>query len=192
VTGFWKLCAAMVVTMGAAVAGGCATVGSKEAGIENFDKVSATVYRGAQPTREGFKTLAGYEVKTVINLRSEDDSAERAMAKEAGMKYVSLPMDADTVTAADAEKFLALLATVPAPVFVHCHAGRDRTGMAVAAYRVQVEHWTREAAVREMKAHGHYWMLYPKVGAAVAAVARAVETEGKVLAVAGKGTGAAN
>ena len=150
-TGFWKFCAVMVVL----AAGGCATVGSKEAGIENFDKVCPTLYRGAQPSEEGYQTLASYNVKTVINLRDTDeyDPREAAAVKKAGMKYVSLPMDADTATLADAEKFLALLATVPTPVFVHCHAGRDRTGLVVAAYRLKVEHWSQQAALAHAISH---------------------------------------
>lgn len=40
------------------------------------------------------------------------------------------------------------------PVFVHCHYGADRTGMMTAIYRVVVQNWTKEMAIREMTVGG--------------------------------------
>ena len=88
---------------------GCATVGHHEAGIENFDRVSGTLFRGGQPTEEGIRTLAQYHVKTIINLRDSNDDHEAQWVRDAGMTYIHLPLDAQTVTAADADKFLTLL-----------------------------------------------------------------------------------
>ena len=36
------------------------------------------------------------------------------------------------------------------PVFVHCSHGADRTGAMTAAYRVVVQGWDKEEAIREM------------------------------------------
>ena len=38
-----------------------------------------------------------------------------------------------------------------APVFAHCQHGADRTGTMVATYRIVVQGWTREEAIREMR-----------------------------------------
>ncbi|HUV86117.1 MAG TPA: hypothetical protein VMX79_03305, partial [bacterium] len=46
------------------------------------------------------------------------------------------------------------------PVFVHCHAGVDRTGFVVAAYRVKVEGWTPEKAYEEMARLGFHSFLF--------------------------------
>jgi protein tyrosine/serine phosphatase len=48
-------------------------------------------------------------------------------------------------------RFLAVVGD-PArqPVFVHCLRGSDRTGMAVAVYRMSAEGWSREEAIDEM------------------------------------------
>ena len=146
----------------------CGTVGQHRAGIDNFDQVSSTLYRGAQPSEEGIRTLASYHVGTVINLRGGDDSREAKMVRDAGMTYLHLPLEAETVTVADAEKILALIADAPKPVFVHCHVGRDRTGLAVAAYRIRYQGWTLQAAVADMYKHGHFWLFYPKVRGALA------------------------
>ena len=155
----------------ALVLAGCATVGQQQAGIDNFDQVSPTLYRGAQPTEEGFRTLASLGVKTVINLRDADDTREARTVHDAGMAYVRLPWNAQTVTEADAEHFLAVLEGAEKPVFVHCLEGRDRTGMAVAAYRVRVRGWSLEAALNDLYAHGHFWVLYPKVRGAITELA---------------------
>src|SRR3954453_13044675 len=63
------------------------------AGVGNFHQVSEHVYRGAQPTDEGFKNLAKLGVKTVIDLRLPDEhsiSAEENAVKSAGMRYVNI------------------------------------------------------------------------------------------------------
>jgi rhodanese/phosphatase family protein len=52
---------------------------------------------------------------------------------------------------------LIALVTDPArqPVFIHCRNGSDRTGTAIAVYRVAVEGWSREEAIDEMVQGGY-------------------------------------
>ncbi len=47
------------------------------------------------------------------------------------------------------------------PVYVHCDHGVDRTGMVLAAYRIQVDGWTFERAYEEMRSHGFHeeWLV---------------------------------
>ena len=65
------------------------------AGVGNFHKINEHVYRGAQPTDEGFRNLANVGVKTIIDLRlpgeHATDAEERAV-KAAGMRYINIPM----------------------------------------------------------------------------------------------------
>ena len=40
------------------------------------------------------------------------------------------------------------------PVLIHCRAGLHRTGCMAAVYRMEYEHFSRDAALRELKFHG--------------------------------------
>lgn len=95
-------------------------------GTSNLYQVSDTLYRSAQPTAEGFRSLKDLGITTVVNLRS----------------YHS---DRDEIGTTG-------LATDPrrTPVLVHCQRRSDRTGAMVAAYRIAVQGWSKEAAVQEM------------------------------------------
>src|SRR5215472_9695961 len=67
---------------------------SSARGLPNFHQVDDHVYRGAQPTPEGFKNLAQMGVKTIVDLRGSEHSMadEKRIVESAGMKYVSIPM----------------------------------------------------------------------------------------------------
>jgi protein tyrosine/serine phosphatase len=123
-------------------------------GIDNFGRISATYYRGAQPEGRDYADLAALGVKTVINLTSFDALAEEpGMVEAAGMRYVAMPMTTRvTPTAEQLETFLDIVNDpVNQPVFVHCVGGKHRTGVMTAVYRMTQDAWTSEQAFREMK-----------------------------------------
>ena len=89
-----------------------AFAGSTVPGINNFHQVDEHVYRGAQPTAEGFKYLAKIGVATVIDLREADDRsrAEERAVTAAGMEYVNVPMTGLTPPSeAEINKILGIL-----------------------------------------------------------------------------------
>src|SRR4051794_31889084 len=64
-------------------------------GVPNFQKVNSAVYRGGQPTSEGFKNLAERGVKTVIDLRlvgEHSQTDEKRWVESSGMRYISVPL----------------------------------------------------------------------------------------------------
>jgi len=142
---------------------GCSTVGSRIAGVGNFATVEPGIYRGAQPTAAGVDELARRGVKTVIDLRDDAIPQEKSLVQHAGMTYVNIPTNAANVTPHKIDQFLAQITTAPRPVFVHCRAGRDRTGLEIAMYRIVVEKWPKDKAIRELYAHGYNWALYPAI-----------------------------
>jgi tyrosine-protein phosphatase SIW14 len=135
-------------------------------GIGNFYQVDEHVYRGAQPTPEGFKYLAKLGVKTVLDLReSGGRSAEEAQLVTAlGMHYVNIPMTGLTApTDAETKRILALLEDANSGgVFVHCMRGADRTGAVIAAYRIDYHHWDSPRALKEAMSCGMSFFQLPR------------------------------
>jgi tyrosine-protein phosphatase SIW14 len=135
-----------------------ALAASQPDGVPNFQKVDDHVYRGAQPTSEGFKNLATLGIKTIVDLREPGDRsrAEEKIVRAAGMQYVSVPMyGMETPSNEKVVKVLALLEdTGTAPVFVHCKRGADRTGAVIACYRMEHDRWKNDQALTEAKSLG--------------------------------------
>ena len=152
------------------------------AGVPNFHQVNDHVYRGAQPTDQGFQSLAKLGVKTIVDLREAGDrsTSERSLAEADGMRYVTIPFQGMSAPSpANVAKVLALFDDASAgPVFVHCRRGADRTGTVVACYRIAHDGWDNRKALQEAKGFGmswtevamhHYVMRYqPQVNTAAA------------------------
>jgi len=127
----------------------------KAKGIPNFGQVSSTLYRGAQPTSEGFETLKGTGIDIVVDLRGGNSKSEKAAITKLGMQYVSIPSHCPFPSDKPWAEFLKMIEDNPGKkVFVHCRLGDDRTGMAVASYRMAEEGWSAKEAMKEMKTFG--------------------------------------
>ncbi len=122
-------------------------------GVPNLHKVSDDLYRSGQPTAEGMKNLHIMGIKTVVNLRAFH--SDRDEIGDTGLLYEHIPMVAWHATEGEAVRFLKIV-TDPGkkPVLVHCFHGSDRTGAMVALYRIAVQGWTKEEAIREMTEGG--------------------------------------
>ena len=131
------------------------------AGVPNFHQVNDHVYRGAQPTEQGFQSLAKLGVKTIIDLREPGDRSlsERKVVEADGMRYVTIPFRGMSAPSpADVAKVLALFDDASGgPVFVHCRRGADRTGTVVACYRIAHDGWDNQKALLEAKGFGMSW-----------------------------------
>jgi len=138
--------------------GSLALAQQQPAGVPNFHQVSDNVYRGAQPSKQGFQSLAHLGVKTIIDLRGEGGrSAEEQKAVEAaGMHYIAFPLSGYSAPSdQQVSKLLAMLNDGNAgPVFVHCRRGADRTGTIIACYRISHDHWEATKALQEAVSNG--------------------------------------
>jgi protein tyrosine/serine phosphatase len=122
-------------------------------GLPNLHKVSNDLYRGAQPTGEGFKQLEKLGIKTVVNLRTIH--SDRTDIKGTNLSYEHIRMATWNIEDNDVIRFLQI-ATDPnrTPVFVHCQHGADRTGTVCTVYRIVVEGWSKDEAIEEMTKGG--------------------------------------
>ena len=155
----WHILVVIAILTG--FAEGCAThrVHVAEQPLPHFYTVDHNLYRGAQPTEEGFRRLHAMGVKTVISLRALRPSEQRATQRAVeslGMRWVSLPMRMYwRARPEQIQKFLEI-AGDPAnqPVFIHCEQGEDRTGSMVAVYRIVKDGWQPARAYDEAVALG--------------------------------------
>jgi tyrosine-protein phosphatase SIW14 len=129
--------------------------------VPNFHQVNARLYRGGQPREGGLRELAALGVKTVVNLRDDDERAraEETEARAAGLRYFNVPFG--RLGRPTDEQVARVLALINAPengvVFVHCAKGQDRTGTVIAVYRITHDRWTGERAKKEAE---HYGMKF--------------------------------
>ena len=140
-------------------------ISSKE--LPNFHQVNNQLYRGAQPGTGGIKKLAQLGIKTIINLRDNDDHAraEEAEARSLGLAYLNVPLPDFNRPADKTIDQILLLITAPEnqPVFVHCRRGADRTGIVIAIYRIEHDGWDSEKAKAEAKQYGMgFWQVQMK------------------------------
>ncbi len=147
-----KLCAALLMLLV-----GCSTPPMQH-GIPNFAVVEPGVYRGGQPTAEGWHYLRSIGVENDIKLNFE----RRAEEYQLGPNYIfEEPMTLCEQVG---------LAELPQPfrfgfksniggTFIHCEHGQDRTGLFVAIWRVKFDGWSKADAEKEMLAHGFHKSL---------------------------------
>ncbi len=64
-----------------------------------------------------------------------------------------------TIGKPDVNRLNAAIASIKLGTYVHCEHGQDRTGLIIGAYRVKVEHWTKEQAYQEMLRFGFHPLL---------------------------------
>jgi tyrosine-protein phosphatase SIW14 len=126
------------------------------AGHSNVGRVAPGVYRGAQPLPEGYRTLRAMGIRTVVNLRTRH--SEKAAVESAGMRSIEIPISTtSTIDPKTVKQALsAITDSTNQPVFLHCAQGRDRTGVVVAVYRMEVDGWSNAEAEAEMQTFGFH------------------------------------
>ena len=135
-------------------------------GIKNAGKINGTLYRGAQPQMPALARLKELGVTTVVDLRgegSEERKREKKEAESLGLRFVSIPISGwSPPTNEQVAQFLALFrGPAPEKVFVHCRFGDDRTGVMVATYRMAIEKWPSQQALKEMYFFGFNGFWHP-------------------------------
>jgi protein tyrosine/serine phosphatase len=127
-------------------------------GLPNFGEVTPNLFRGGQPGVDGLKTLKDMGVHIVVDMRSGPNDDEKAAVTKLGMQYVSIPWHCPFPTDETFARFLKVIEeNRDKKIFVHCRLGDDRTGMAIASYRMANEGWSADEALNEMEHFGFDW-----------------------------------
>src|SRR5689334_21022376 len=137
------------------------------AGLRDFGKITDHIWRGAEPTADGYRNLVERgHVKSFLSLRRGEnrDEVNLKLANIAGVKCYQVSMKEWDPGQNNLHQLALALKTIKdlsdnpktRPVFVHCKAGENRTGFVIATYRMVYQGWTPEEAVREMRAYGFY------------------------------------
>ena len=89
--------------------------------------MAPTLYRGAQPKREGYAELKKLGIEIVIDFRTEDDEihTEQGHVESLGMRFVNLPWSSwHNPRRDEIISFFSLLRENPGKkIFVHCEFG---------------------------------------------------------------------
>ncbi len=116
--------------------------------------------------------IQAHHIRTVLNLRGAFPGtpwyeAEVATVRDAGAEIISMPMSANSQPdAALLASLLYELRTAPRPILIHCNAGADRTGLAVALFELLEEGKPpREADHQLSFRYGHFPWLTSRTGA---------------------------
>ncbi|HUR54270.1 MAG TPA: tyrosine-protein phosphatase [Gemmataceae bacterium] len=156
--------AAVLCLLGASL---WANAGCRPTAPRNFGVVKPGVlYRSGQVSAAEFgRVLADHQIRTVVTLRPargevpNSDAHEEELCRARGVRYVRIPPPAgehgESPLGRVAADFLRVTDD-PAnhPVWVHCTAGRDRTGAMCAVYRMEYDGWTPDRALAEMREYG--------------------------------------
>ncbi len=139
--------------------------------VKRFQIVRPGVlYRVAQPSELGIRYLVQrHHVKTVLNLRLEDDHLRRGVlavgaatgdvesrfVADLGVRSLQWPMGREAcwpwVSPWQFEEFYRLFDNPENfPIAIHCVSGRHRTGTISALYRLEYDRWPIDRVLAEM------------------------------------------
>lgn len=119
--------------------------------LPNFGWVEPWLCRGADPNPAGFSWLTrGAGVKTIVNLRAEDNT-EAYLAAPLGFAAVHIPVvDNKPPSSEQADQWLAFAADEKNyPIFIHCQSGHGRTSTFCMLIRVTQQGWKLADAIEE-------------------------------------------
>lgn len=125
-----------------------------------FRTFDAQIYAGGEPSIKDLQYLKDIlGVKLIVSL---DDAVGKKIAptvKQLKMQQVIIPVNPGATQITDPIKYLQrqivnILSNYQ-PVYIHCLQGQDRTGLALAMYRILKQHMPCKNAIQEAKKYGY-------------------------------------
>jgi protein tyrosine/serine phosphatase len=135
--------------------------------LKNFGTVvPGKIYRSGQPSEAQLeKWIQEYGFKSILSMRFGVPDYEKELAERSGIKLYHVPFSATKGLGEGHWETIRPILTDESnlPILVHCHGGGDRSGIVTAFYRVEVQGWPLEKALREMNRHYHISLRYPEL-----------------------------
>ena len=121
----------------------------------NRHRLGPRAWRAAQPLPYQLRRAKKLGVKTVVNLRGNEDKptarTERAACERLGLAYVDYCLRSRDAPSRDELYGLRdLFKRIEHPILLHCKSGADRAGLASALYLHIVENVPIEKAARQL------------------------------------------
>ena len=102
----------------------------------NFHRISDEAYRSSQPTMWQLRrTVKKYGIKTILNLKGVNENSaylafEREQVEKLGIKMVDVEIfSRETPDPARVRRAKEVFESIEYPMWMHCKAGADRTGV---------------------------------------------------------------
>ena len=133
--------------------------------IHRFRKVTKDLYRGSAPSPVDIiflKTKLG--IKKIISLDAFSGQKIHNITHKLGIKHIIIPITSDKSSLTNLFHYnLKKLLLKDGPTFIHCAAGKDRTGLVVAIIKCKYFHEDPEKAISEAKSLGFGVGIDPKI-----------------------------
>jgi len=124
--------------------------------ILRFNVITSGLYRGSAPKPQDVVVLHDkYDIKKIVSLdQASGDNISKA-CKMLGIKQVMLPLVFSKASLLELLSYdLKDLLISGGPTFVHCYAGKDRTGLVTALFKCKYMGKDPEVAIKEAKSLG--------------------------------------
>lgn len=126
--------------------------------IHRFRKVTEGLYRGSAPSPEDVLWLKeNFNINKIISLDEQAGINIDRATKMLGIKHIMLPIDISNLRQTLFNLFnrnLKDLLINDGPTYIHCAAGKDRTGFVVAVFKCKYMGMKPEKAIEEAKSLG--------------------------------------
>lgn len=133
--------------------------------IHRFIKVTDDLYRGSAPDPVDLLNLKNkYNINKIVSLDAVSGHRIIRSAKKLGINHIIIPIDGRILSLINLFRFnLKKLLLEDGPTYVHCAAGKDRTGLVVALIQCMYLGKDPEDAIKEAKSIGLGIGIDPKI-----------------------------
>lgn len=133
--------------------------------ITRLRKVTKDLYRGSAPTSKDVLWLKeNLHIKKIVSLDRETGEKIDRACKMLDIDHVKIYIDIDRKSLINLlQHDLKKLLIQGGPTYVHCHHGKDRTGLVIALFKCQYLGESPQKAIEEAKSLGFGLGVDPKV-----------------------------